>query len=328
MADGKVLHASHDGVHVLRYIGDIRYTLTPSINRFLEGVFAGPKPAGFVIDLTQADSIDSTNLGQLARIAMRMQELEAPRVTLVSNRTDINSVLASMALDEVFDIVEDTGTDAGEVLFGELGVDADAVDVHHADAPGAVLAQRHLEADEVHRLDEVRAGEVEVRHGDFVTAIPVSLRGLFLRERRLLGILPRAAYETGKRGFRVLPALFERAYRLRRDLRGATFAPVHRRHLALAGVVGSLAKDPRRFLRRVEAHRVLGGDVVEPPLRLPLELERCGKLFVRGPPLPSRDHRIDQVDDFGQRLRGEGERLNRCFTVSDDLICQHSSFSR
>ena len=69
MADGKVLHASHDGVHVLRYIGDIRYTLTPSINRFLEGVFAGPKPAGFVIDLTQADSIDSTNLGQLARIA-------------------------------------------------------------------------------------------------------------------------------------------------------------------------------------------------------------------------------------------------------------------
>ncbi|MGD8629780.1 MAG: STAS domain-containing protein [Gammaproteobacteria bacterium] len=113
MADGKVLHASHDGVHVLRYIGDIRYTLTPSINRFLEGVFAGPKPAGFVIDLTQADSIDSTNLGQLARIAMRMQELEAPRVTLVSNRTDINSVLASMALDEVFDIVEDTGPVAG-----------------------------------------------------------------------------------------------------------------------------------------------------------------------------------------------------------------------
>ena len=36
MADSKVLHASHDGVHVLRYIGDIRYTLTPSINRFLE----------------------------------------------------------------------------------------------------------------------------------------------------------------------------------------------------------------------------------------------------------------------------------------------------
>jgi anti-anti-sigma factor len=109
MNDGKVLHASHDGIHVLRYIGDIRYILSPSIERFLEEVFSGPGPAGFVIDLTETDSIDSTNLGLLARIAMRMQVLGAPRVTLVSNRADINSVLTSMALDEVFDIVDDTG---------------------------------------------------------------------------------------------------------------------------------------------------------------------------------------------------------------------------
>jgi anti-anti-sigma factor len=111
--NGKVLHASHDGVHVLRYIGDIRYILSPSIDRFLAGVFAGPKPAGFVIDLTETDSIDSTNLGLLARIAIRMQALDAPRVTLVSNRADINSVLTSMALDEVFSIVDAAGEVAG-----------------------------------------------------------------------------------------------------------------------------------------------------------------------------------------------------------------------
>jgi len=113
MDNGNVLHASHDGVHVLRFIGDIRYTLSPSIDRFLEGIFAGPKPAGFVVDLTETDSIDSTNLGLLARIALRMQALHAPRVTVVSNRADINSVLTSMALDEVFDIVEDTGLETG-----------------------------------------------------------------------------------------------------------------------------------------------------------------------------------------------------------------------
>ena len=135
MADGKVLHASHDGVHVLRYIGDIRYTLTPSINHFLEAVFAGPKPAGFVIDLTQTDSIDSTNLGQLARIAMRMQELDAPRVTLVSNRADINSVLTSMALDEVFDIVDDTGLVAGA-----------AQELPQADADKETLARTLIDA--------------------------------------------------------------------------------------------------------------------------------------------------------------------------------------
>jgi anti-anti-sigma factor len=135
MADGKVLHASHDGVHVLRYIGDIRYTLTPSINRFLEEVFAGPKPAGFVIDLTQTDSIDSTNLGQLARIAMRMQVLDAPRVTLVSNRADINSILTSMALDEVFDIVDDTGM-----------VPGNAQELPQADADKETLARTLIDA--------------------------------------------------------------------------------------------------------------------------------------------------------------------------------------
>ena len=114
MNNGNVLHACHNDVHVLRFIGNIRYTLSPSIDRFLEGIFAGPKPAGFVVDLTETDSIDSTNLGLLARLAIRMQRLDAQRVTIVSNRADINSVLTSMALDEVFDIVKDTGleTDA------------------------------------------------------------------------------------------------------------------------------------------------------------------------------------------------------------------------
>ena len=102
MDSGNILHASHDDIHVLRFIGDIRYTLSPSIDRFLEEIFATSKPAGFVIDLTETDSIDSTNLGLLARLAKKMKTLDTRRITIVSNRTDINSVLNSMALDEVF----------------------------------------------------------------------------------------------------------------------------------------------------------------------------------------------------------------------------------
>ncbi len=121
MDNGNVLHARHGDVHVLRFIGDIRYTLSPSLERFLEVIFAGPKPAGFIIDLTETDSIDSTNLGLLARIANRMQALRAPRITVVSNRADINSVLTSMALDEVFDIVEDTGLESRCIKGGATG---------------------------------------------------------------------------------------------------------------------------------------------------------------------------------------------------------------
>ena len=113
MDSGNILHASHDDIHVLRFIGDIRYTLSPSIDRFLEEIFATSKPAGFVIDLTETDSIDSTNLGLLARLAKKMKALDTRRITIVSNRADINSVLHSMALDEVFDIVEDASLETG-----------------------------------------------------------------------------------------------------------------------------------------------------------------------------------------------------------------------
>jgi len=105
MDNGKILHASQDGIHVLRFIGDIRYTLGHSLDRFLDELFTGPTPRGFVIDLSATDCIDSTNLGLLVRIAREMDNHGAPRVTLISNRPDINAVLTSMALDEVFDIV-------------------------------------------------------------------------------------------------------------------------------------------------------------------------------------------------------------------------------
>jgi anti-anti-sigma factor len=106
MENGRILHAaSQDGIHVLRFVGDVRYTLGHSLDRFLDTLFAGPVPAGFVIDLTATDCIDSTNLGLLVRIAREMDNRGAPKVTLISNRQDINAVLTSMALDEVFDIV-------------------------------------------------------------------------------------------------------------------------------------------------------------------------------------------------------------------------------
>jgi anti-anti-sigma factor len=105
MDNAKILYASQDGIHVLRFVGDIRYTLGHTLDRFLDELFAGPTPEGFVIDLTATDCIDSTNLGLLVRVAKEMDNHGAPRVTLISDRPDINAVLTSMALDEVFDII-------------------------------------------------------------------------------------------------------------------------------------------------------------------------------------------------------------------------------
>lgn len=113
MTKGKVLYASHVGVHVLRFVGEIRYPLAPTVERFVDHLFAGHLQAPFLIDLTKTQYIDSTNLGLLARIALRMQECKGPQVMIVSDRDDINDLLNSMGFDEVFDIQPPVGPAPG-----------------------------------------------------------------------------------------------------------------------------------------------------------------------------------------------------------------------
>ncbi|MEN8108224.1 MAG: STAS domain-containing protein [Pseudomonadota bacterium] len=122
MNSGSILHANHEGVVVLRFVGDIRYMLAPALDRFLDGAFSEPGLAGFVIDLTGTDGIDSTCLGILARIAKRMEIHGRPRISIVSNRVEINEVLLSMGLDEVFEIVTSSVPETGnsqELAAGE-----------------------------------------------------------------------------------------------------------------------------------------------------------------------------------------------------------------
>ena len=109
MASSKVYYAANAGIHGLKFVGQIRYTIGASLDKFIKNLFEGPRPEGFLVDLTEVETIDSTNLGLLARIAKLMKQRGAPRVTLVSTDEDINTLLFSIGFDEVFDIVDETG---------------------------------------------------------------------------------------------------------------------------------------------------------------------------------------------------------------------------
>ncbi|MGD8589349.1 MAG: STAS domain-containing protein [Chromatiales bacterium] len=135
MSDSKVYYAFNNGIHILKYVGQIRYTIGASLDRFIDGLFDGTPPEGFVVDLREAETIDSTNLGLLVLIAKRMARCEGPRVTLVSTHEDINDLLFSIGFDEVFDIVDESGH---AMLNGrELGL---------SDSPSPDMARTILEA--------------------------------------------------------------------------------------------------------------------------------------------------------------------------------------
>ena len=115
MADGRILHGSHEGVQVLRYQGEIRYTLCPALDALIQKLLGSEGLRGFVVDLTAVDVIDSTNLGMLARLTGILRERDLPRVTLVSNRPAINEVIEGMGLDKVFHRVSESAMEPGKM---------------------------------------------------------------------------------------------------------------------------------------------------------------------------------------------------------------------
>jgi len=107
MPNGHVTHAEREGFHVLRYFGRVDYMLATSINRFADRMLEKGGVGGLIFDLTEAENLDSTNLGLLARIAERVQKAGGGRSVIVSTSDNINCVLRSMCFDKIFEIVTD-----------------------------------------------------------------------------------------------------------------------------------------------------------------------------------------------------------------------------
>lgn len=128
MTDGMVYYAERDGTCVIRFEGAISYTLGPALDHFLDALFARGACGGTIlVDLTATESIDSTGLGLLARIANFVRRRDGSKPMLFSVRPDINAVLSSICLDDVFvlcdrtpDSVADQALPAGDPTETEL----------------------------------------------------------------------------------------------------------------------------------------------------------------------------------------------------------------
>jgi hypothetical protein len=61
--------------------------------------------SGLVFDLTAAESLDSTNLGLMARVNEEVHDLGAANSVIISNNEEIDVVLRSMGFDQSFDLI-------------------------------------------------------------------------------------------------------------------------------------------------------------------------------------------------------------------------------
>jgi len=104
---GQILVANHDDTQVIKLVGDVRLTLCVSFDKFIDSMFNGKMPCSVVFDLNQAEAIDSTTLGLMAKIAIMTRERCDVVPVVFSTNSGINRLLDTMGFDDIFEIVQE-----------------------------------------------------------------------------------------------------------------------------------------------------------------------------------------------------------------------------
>ena len=154
---GSILFAEIDNVQVLKFVGDVRVTLGPTISKYLDDIGQNSTLKSIVIDLTETTSIDSTSLGLLAKISLRSQDVLKILPTIISTNDDVTRILTSMGFERVFLIV------------GDIDVCCDQLD----QLPEAVVSESELREQvlEAHRILMKLSKSNEMKFKELVAAL-------------------------------------------------------------------------------------------------------------------------------------------------------------
>ncbi|GGO81136.1 hypothetical protein GCM10011348_19490 [Marinobacterium nitratireducens] len=110
MREGSIFFAREGGSYVLKFVGEVRLTLCASLDRHLEQMLAVGDIEHILVDLTETDTIDSTTLGLIAKLAVFARRLSLEQPTLVSTNEDITRILLTMGFDRIFLLLESLPT--------------------------------------------------------------------------------------------------------------------------------------------------------------------------------------------------------------------------
>lgn len=160
MSEGKILAASHRGSYVIRLEGDVRLTLCTTIDEYFDRMYEDPEFASVWVDLCEAEGIDSTSLGLLAKLALTAKSRFGFQPAIFSCDPGINRLIKSMGFQHLFELREESCSNPDEVM---------AVPVVAGDE--AIVREKVLEA---HRVLMGISPENRARFKDLVSALECS----------------------------------------------------------------------------------------------------------------------------------------------------------
>ena len=111
MSQGKILISDKADHYLLKLVGDVRLTLSGTLNRYMEVLFGQSQVQSVVVDMLDADGVDSTTLGLIAKLGLHCRECYHMNVKLFCKNPSIIRTLECMGFDEIIDIFQQSPND-------------------------------------------------------------------------------------------------------------------------------------------------------------------------------------------------------------------------
>lgn len=105
MATSRYLYAHKDRKYYLRLIGNLSYVTCAGFKSFTDRIINENLAEEIFVDLSEAKSIDSTNLGILAKCALYFKNKKHSDPIIFCQDEDINLTLRKNGFDTIFNIV-------------------------------------------------------------------------------------------------------------------------------------------------------------------------------------------------------------------------------
>lgn len=138
MNKGQILVAYQGGDNVIRMLGDVRLTLCISFDNFIQRMFEERPFHSVIFDLRDAECIDSTTLGLMAKISITARNLGYKNPVVLTHNPNINRLLETMGFNDIFELVAN----------GELPIKKSA-ELPFADVDEEQVRARVLEAHKI-----------------------------------------------------------------------------------------------------------------------------------------------------------------------------------
>ena len=116
MAENKVLYAEQDGVVFIKMCGVIRYTTVLGFDVFVDRLARRTDVTDLLVDLSEAEYLDSTHLGLLAVLAGFIHKKGGFKAKIITNAPAVTELIKDIGLDRVFVLITNTDTCTVEIL--------------------------------------------------------------------------------------------------------------------------------------------------------------------------------------------------------------------